>query len=799
MLYNIPCRIYILSTLSLCISGIVSTATATSSETKISNEETLVVTTNRSASNLWESPATIQVIDQQTLQNSTNASIADNLQDIPGVEITDNSLAGRKQIRIRGEASSRVLILIDGQEVTYQRAGDNYGVGLLIDESALERVEVVKGPYSVLYGSQAIGGIVNFITKKGGDKLASGVVKAVYNSATAGWEESIAVQGSIGGFDYRINGSYSDQGNRDTPDGRLPNTNYRNNSQGVWLGYNSGNHRFGLSLDRYRLATQTYYEDPDGSYEAFSVKIPKLEREKVGVFYDTDVDGDYLKKIHFDAYEQTIQRQFANEVKTTQPVPSPMIQALTVHNKTDTHDKQYTQAVTLQSHFSLPANNELVTGAQYKQDRVSQRSGGMTSSKSLTGFINKETRTRSYYESEQSTVSLFAQNDWQFADHWTWTMGVRQYWLSSKLTRGDGVSYTAGIISDTSLARESASDHEMVTSTSLRYSGFDNLELRAAFAQGYVFPTLSQLFMQTSAGGSVTYGNPDLKAEHSNNFELGARYNGNQSGLWGKISQWSGINNQGREDYRKRDFAPDSPEIKFSDRREALELMTQIESTVTSLHREAEAQFRPELEKIVSGIETGFRGTALYATENIAGRINARLEDEGFTVKISFPAVSQLQTRLAVKINLSALMEERTETVTRRRRQSGVWGTVCRWFGTSDLGWENYDEDVSRSVININKVREEVMSLTRAYFGELQASIEQDINQPVRQEIDAFFCAFREKVEQLRNTLIQSSEDHKRDQQAQERLTGRLQALNERVPELITDSKALREELETML
>ncbi|NBE44800.1 dGTPase [Escherichia coli] len=236
----------------------------------------------------------------------------------------------------------------------------------------------------------------------------------------------------------------------------------------------------------------------------------------------------------------------------------------------------------------------------------------------------------------------------------------------------------------------------------------------------------------------------------------------------------------GNQHDRMRDFDPDSPEIKFSDRREALELMTQIESTVTSLHREAEAQFRPELEKIVSGIETGFRGTALYATENIAGRINTRLEDEGFTVKISFPAVSQLQTRLAVKTNLSALMEERTETVTRRRRQSGLWGKICGAFGTSDWGWETYKEDVSRSVININTVRKEVMSLTRAYFGELQASIEQDINQPVRQEIDAFFCAFREKVEQLRNTLIQSSEDHKRDQQAQERLTRRLQALNER-------------------
>ncbi|ENO0671938.1 dynamin family protein [Escherichia coli] len=280
--------------------------------------------------------------------------------------------------------------------------------------------------------------------------------------------------------------------------------------------------------------------------------------------------------------------------------------------------------------------------------------------------------------------------------------------------------------------------------------------------------------------------------------EEGAEQRISQQGIIGKIREQFSVSAPGHHSW-KRDFDPDSPEIKFSDRREALKLMTQIESTVTSLHREAEAQFRPELEKIVRGIETGFRGTALYATEKIAGRINARLEDEGFTVKISFPAVSQLQTRLAVKTNLSALLEERPEKVTRHRRQSGIWGKVCGFFGTSDWGWEEYVDIVHRSVININTVREEVMSLTRAYFGELQASIEQNINQPVRQEIDAFFCTFREKVEQLRNTLIQSSEDHKRDQQAQEHLTERLQALNERVPELITDSKALREELETML
>lgn len=529
MLPRISQRPFILSALTLCVSGAVSASTTTTTHTSASADDTVIVTANRSESSLWESPATIQVIDRQTLQNSTNVSIADDLKDIPGVEVTDNALAGRKQIRIRGEASSRVLILIDGQVVSYQRAGQNYGAGLLIDESALERIEVVKGPYSVLYGSQAIGGVVNFITKKGGDKPLAGSIKAVYNSATAGWEESAAAWGSIENFDYRINGSYSDQGDRDTPDGRLSNTNFRNNGQGVWLGYNLDRHKIGLSLDRYKLSTQTWFNDPEGQFDDFSVKIPKLEREKVGLFYDYAADGDYLKKIHIDAYNQTIERKFENRVKTTQVIPNPAIKALTVNKQTYTNDKQYTQGVTLQGNFSLPANNELVIGTQYQLDKVKQDTDGNTRQTAATGYFDIQTRTLSHIEAEQSNTSLFAQNDWRFADNWTWTVGARQYWLSSKLNRNDTQTTQSSGTTWQSAGGNSVHDDELVTSTSLRYSGFKDLELRAAYAQGYVFPTLTQLFMQTSAGGSVTYGNPDLKAEHSNNYELGARYKG---GMW---------------------------------------------------------------------------------------------------------------------------------------------------------------------------------------------------------------------------------------------------------------------------
>lgn len=529
MLPRISQRPFILSALTLCVSGAVSASTTTTTHTSASADDTVIVTANRSESSLWESPATIQVIDRQTLQNSTNVSIADDLKDIPGVEVTDNALAGRKQIRIRGEASSRVLILIDGQVVSYQRAGQNYGAGLLIDESALERIEVVKGPYSVLYGSQAIGGVVNFITKKGGDKPLAGSIKAVYNSATAGWEESAAAWGSIENFDYRINGSYSDQGDRDTPDGRLSNTNFRNNGQGVWLGYNLDRHKIGLSLDRYKLSTQTWFNDPEGQFDDFSVKIPKLEREKVGLFYDYAADGDYLKKIHIDAYNQTIERKFENRVKTTQVIPNPAIKALTVNKQTYTNDKQYTQGVTFQGNISLPANNELVIGTQYQHDKVKQDTDGNTRQTAATGNFDTQTRTLSHIEAEQSNTSLFAQNDWRFADNWTWTVGARQYWLSSKLNRNDTQTTQSSGTTWQSAGGNSVHDDELVTSTSLRYSGFKDLELRATYAQGYVFPTLTQLFMQTSAGGSVTYGNPDLKAEHSNNYELGARYKG---GMW---------------------------------------------------------------------------------------------------------------------------------------------------------------------------------------------------------------------------------------------------------------------------
>ncbi|MGI8473135.1 TonB-dependent receptor plug domain-containing protein [Pectobacterium brasiliense] len=507
------------------------------------SDEITVISAGRTKQNLWESPVTMQVIDNEKLNKYTGDSIAEALRDIPGVDITDTALAGRKQIRIRGEEASRVLVLIDGQEVTYQRAGPNYSLGLLIDPSYIERIEVVKGPHSVLYGSQAIGGVINFITRKGGDKPLSGKIKAVYDSATAGWQESGLAYGSIGNFDYRLSGSYSDQGNRSTPDGRLPDTHFRNSGQSAWLGYRLGDHKFGLSLDSFKLSTQTYTDSDE--YDSFSVRIPELERKKVGLFYDWQIGGDVLKNLHLDAYQQNIKREFRNDLSQSGMTYTTMGRTLTNASmtlKTGTDDKQVTRGMTLQADLEPFDQHLLIIGGQWSQDDVKQNAYSNVNVASRINVmgtnynVNISPQSTSDAHWQQTSWALFAQDEWKLTPDWSWTVGARQYWVESfsyggsqrgNLTLSGFPAFT-GANGTTSLNSQNTSerthDSTLVTASSLRYSGFDNIQLRASFAQGYVYPTLTHKFYDTAAGGSTTYGNANLKAEKSDNYEVGMRY-----------------------------------------------------------------------------------------------------------------------------------------------------------------------------------------------------------------------------------------------------------------------------------
>ncbi len=134
-------------------------------------EDQMVVTASAIEQNLRDAPASISVITREDLQKKPVQNLKDVLKDVPGVQITNES-DNRQGVSIRGLGSGYTLILVDGKRVNSRNAvfrHNDFDLSWIPAES-IERIEVVRGPMSSLYGSDALGGVVNIITRKVGTK-----------------------------------------------------------------------------------------------------------------------------------------------------------------------------------------------------------------------------------------------------------------------------------------------------------------------------------------------------------------------------------------------------------------------------------------------------------------------------------------------------------------------------------------------------------------------------------------------------------------------------------------------------
>lgn len=127
---------------------------------------------------LKDAPASISVIPKEELENRPIRDLGDALQEIPGVA-TSVGKTGANSIQMRGLSSNYTLILIDGkrQNVAKGFGGNGFDPtsGFMPPVSMIERIEVIRGPASVIYGSDALGGVINIITKKIPDKTTGSI------------------------------------------------------------------------------------------------------------------------------------------------------------------------------------------------------------------------------------------------------------------------------------------------------------------------------------------------------------------------------------------------------------------------------------------------------------------------------------------------------------------------------------------------------------------------------------------------------------------------------------------------
>jgi len=180
--------------------------------------EPIVVTASRMAQHNYKIAGNVSVITQKQIEASNAQTIPDVLKESLGVNVYDNSTSKSAVIDVRGfgdTATRNVLVLVDGRKINSM---DTSGPDLVqVPLGAVERIEIIRGAGSVLYGDNAVGGVVNIITKRGRGNL-TGRVGANYGSYDSHGTD-LEVSGEKNNISYFLYSKYNDQrGYRDNSD-----------------------------------------------------------------------------------------------------------------------------------------------------------------------------------------------------------------------------------------------------------------------------------------------------------------------------------------------------------------------------------------------------------------------------------------------------------------------------------------------------------------------------------------------------------------------------------------------------
>jgi len=168
--------------------------------------ETVVATASRRLQTLGEAPVATEVVDRARIEASGATDLAGVLAMVPGIEVQGGHPVGTG-VYLQGLGSERVLVLVDGEPVVGRISGEIDLTRLPVAD--VERVEVVKGPQSTLYGSEAMGGVINLITRAPEPGAPAGGVQVTGGSR--GRRDGVAhARATFGAVDWTARGGVRD-------------------------------------------------------------------------------------------------------------------------------------------------------------------------------------------------------------------------------------------------------------------------------------------------------------------------------------------------------------------------------------------------------------------------------------------------------------------------------------------------------------------------------------------------------------------------------------------------------------
>jgi iron complex outermembrane receptor protein len=459
-------------------------------DTKHEELETIVLSAGKFEQRLEDISVSLDVLDGDHIQNQHNYNVEKNIAQAPGLHIIDG------QANIRGGsgwsygAGSRVLVLLDGLPVTNSTTGAVQWE--LIPAENIERIEIIKGASSVLFGSSALNGVINITSKKAETKPRTtlSTYYGVYDKAkraSLNWWTPANIQPEH----YGINFNHAQKHN-----------NYS---------YNFGIQRH--KTDGYMGLIDHTINDNDTV-----VKNLHIGEERLRIFFNTNIQSKRITGVEYglnSAYLRMDESEgflylsdslgytpFSKEnfssLKSTQISISPN---LTYNNSTN-NTKHKLLGRYLQTNFNPDGtkdrNNYIALYSEYLFQKF-YLNGTWTSGANLNYYVGLS----DFFDSDQTGINyaLFSQYD-----H---TQGPLRYSIGARYEQ---------------YSLREKKEGKPVLRMGLNYELNERNFFRASIGQGYRYPSMFELFLYKDAGEISIYSNPELKPETGYTAEIGYKH-----------------------------------------------------------------------------------------------------------------------------------------------------------------------------------------------------------------------------------------------------------------------------------
>lgn len=427
--------------------------------------EDVVVSASRIPIKASRVGSSVTVITAEDLEDRGDRYVSDVLRDVPGLAVSrTGSFGALTEIRIRGTESNHTLVVIDGVEVNDQSSGSSFDFGELMI-SDIERIEILRGSQSALWGSDAIGGVINIVTKKGKGKVNG---FASVEGGSFGTKRADAVlrggtdlfHGSIALSKYKTNGiSQADESLGNTEE-----DGHRQQSMNAKLGFAPTEN---LEVDLIARYSHSFLET-----DSFAGGVGATDADQ-----DSETHQRYgLASVKYSAFDGAWTQQL--RAAYTQDDSNYRTNKATTFNATGTKEKFDYQTTV---RFETPSVGEAEHAATLL---LEHETDGMTSTSISTGEIDIETQSIA---------------------------------LEYNLSLWDSLHLSASGRHDNNDTFDNANTYRVTAAYELKDW---NSRLHASYGTGVKNPTLTELY--GFSGNFV--GNPNLTPESNKGWDVGIEH-----------------------------------------------------------------------------------------------------------------------------------------------------------------------------------------------------------------------------------------------------------------------------------